>query len=268
MMVGRPKWATRSSVDRSGALAAVVGVAAQLLGGDLPEDAAPAEGRARAGELPVRAQDERRRAGVDLAVVHVVGELVEDDVALLAARRLRGDREDARDAAARADGLEGELGLRVDHQLLLVGERHLLVDLPREEDLLLGVIEVVADEHRRVAVAQVAARERLEGDDEGVADLAALGDPPEARAVLEERHLVGLEHDGLAVVGAEPRDEAGLRRQPVAEFLRRPLHEGQHGAPPPARRPLCRRFDLIGARSGACMAATARSRAHQEEPTP
>ena len=43
-------------------LPAVVRVLAQLLGGDLPEDAAPAERRGAAGELTVRAQDERGRA--------------------------------------------------------------------------------------------------------------------------------------------------------------------------------------------------------------
>ena len=76
-------------------LPAVVGVLAQLLGGDLPEDAAPPERRGAAGKLAVGAQDERGRARVDLSVVDVVGELVEEHVALLAAGRLRRHRDDA-----------------------------------------------------------------------------------------------------------------------------------------------------------------------------
>ena len=148
-----------------------VGVVTQLLVGDLPEDAAPPERRAATGELAVAAEDECCRAPVHLAVVHVVRELVEVDVALLAARRLRRVREDARELLRRAVRLERQLRLAVDDEALLVRERQLLVDLTRDEDLLLRVVEVVGDEDGGVLRAEVAARECLEGEEELEADL-------------------------------------------------------------------------------------------------
>ena len=61
--------------------------------------------------------------------------------------------------------------------------------------------------------------ERLEREEEREADLAALVDPPEPRAVGEELALVRLEDDGLVVVGHQRRDEPRLRHQPLLELL-------------------------------------------------
>ncbi len=100
-----------------------------------------------------------------------------------------------------AVGLEGELRLRIDDEPLLVRQRQLLVDLARDEDLLLGVVQVVAHEHAGVLLAEVTSGERLEREEEREAHLPALGDPAEAAAVLEEPELVGIKHDGFVVVG-------------------------------------------------------------------
>jgi len=58
------------------------------------------------------------RAAVDLSVVDVVGDLVEVDVAFLAARSLRRRRDDARQPLVGGIRLEGELGLRVHNHPL------------------------------------------------------------------------------------------------------------------------------------------------------
>ena len=76
-------------------LARVVRVLAQLLRGDLPEDAAPAQRSAAARQLPVGAQDERGAARVDLPIVHVMRQLVEVRVSALPARRLGRHADDA-----------------------------------------------------------------------------------------------------------------------------------------------------------------------------
>jgi hypothetical protein len=223
----------------------VVRVLAQLLAGDLPEDAAAPERRGAAAELSVRPEDERRRAAVDLAVVDVVGELVEVDVALLAARRLRRVRQDPRQPLAWAIGLEGQLGLGVHDQPLLVRERQLLMDLPGDEDLLLGILEVVAHEDAGVLLPQVAAGQGLQREEEREADLAALGDPAEAGAVLQEGHLVGLEHQGLVVEAGEPAQEAPLGRQPFSELLLAALDDPQRHDAPPAPTAVCLAFPAV-----------------------
>ena len=220
----------------------VVRVAAQLLGRDLPEDTAATERGAAARELPPRTQDEGGRAPVDLAVVHVVGKLVEVDVALLAARGLRRRRDDPRQPLVRRVRLEGELGLRVHDEALLVGERQLLVDLPGDEDLLLRVVEVVADEHRRVLVAQVTSGERLQGEDEREAHLPALGDPAKARAVPQEVDLVRLELEGLVVERRQAAQEPPLGGHPLGELLLGLLddaegHDGLRDTAPIPRKP-------------------------------
>lgn len=163
----------------------------------------------------MRAEDECGAARVDLAVVHVVGQLVEVRVAPLSSRRLGGHGDDAREAPALGVGLEGQLRLGISHEPLLVGERQLLVHLPGDEHLLDGVRQVVGDEHRGVAVTQVAAGEGLEGEEEGEAHLAALRHPAEARAVVQQGLLVGLQHHRLAVVVAQAGNESGLGGQPL-----------------------------------------------------
>ncbi|MFP2956563.1 hypothetical protein ACLEPN_01710 [Myxococcus sp. 1LA] len=120
-------------------LARVVRVLAQLLRGNFPEDAAPAQRGAAACELPMRAEDERGAARVHLPVIDVVGQLVEVRVAALPSRRLGGHGDDAREAPALGVGLEGQLRLRIRHELLLEGERQLLVYLPGDEHLLHGI---------------------------------------------------------------------------------------------------------------------------------
>jgi hypothetical protein len=222
----------------------VVRVLADLLARDLPEDPASAERRAAPRELSVRAEDQRRRPAVHLAVVHVVRELVEVDVALLPARCLRWVREDAREALVRAVRFERELGLRVDDELLLERERQLLVYLARDEDLLLRVLEVVANEDRGVLLAEVATREGLEREEKREADLTALRDPAKSAPVLEERDLVRLELDGLVVIRRKPRDEAPLAREPLGELLLGALDDGEGH----------RRFALIVVAEEACIA--------------
>jgi hypothetical protein len=208
----------------------VVRVLAQLLRGDFPEDAAPAKRGAAARELPVRAEDERGAARVDLAVVHVVGQLVEVRVAPLSARRLGGHGDDAGEAPALGVGLEGQLRLRIRHELLLEGCRQLLVHLPGDEHLLDGVAQVVRDEDGCVAVAQVAASEGLEGEEEGEAHLAALRHPAEAGAVVQQGLLVGLQHHRLAVVVAQSADEARLGGEPLGEVVLGALDDAErHG---------------------------------------
>ncbi|WP_426747404.1 hypothetical protein VZQ01_08010 [Myxococcus faecalis] len=152
----------------------------------------------------MRAQDEGGAACIDFAVVDQVRQLVEVDIAALAARRLGGNGDDAREAPASGVRLEGQLRLGIRHELLLVSKRQLLVHLPGDEHLLHGVTQVVRDEHRRVAVAQVAPCQGLEREEEGEAHLAALRDPTESGAVAEEGLLVRLQHHGLVVVLAQP----------------------------------------------------------------
>ncbi len=202
----------------------------QLLGVYLPEDASPAERGAAPCELPMRAQDEGGAACIDFAVVDQVRQLVEVDIAALAARRLGGNGDDAREAPASGVRLEGQLRLRIRHELLLVGERQLLVHLPGDEHLLDGVREVVRNEDRRVAVAQVAPRQGLEGEEEGEAHLAALRHPPESGAVAEKGLLVRLQHHRLAVVVAQARDEARLGGEPLGEVVLGALDDAEcHG---------------------------------------
>ncbi|GEL75605.1 hypothetical protein [Myxococcus virescens] len=157
-------------------------------------------------------------------------QLVEVDIAALAARRLGGNGDDAREAPALGVGLEGQLRLRVGDELLLVGERQLLVHLPGDEHLLHRVREVVRDEDGRVAVAQVAAGEGLEGEEEREAHLAALRHPPESGAVAEKGLLVRLQHHGFVVVLAQPGDEARLGGEPLGEVVLGALDDAErHG---------------------------------------
>ena len=156
-----------------------------------------------------------------------MGKLVEVDVALFAARGLRRRRDDPRQPLVRGVRLEGELRLRVHDQALLVRERQLLVDLPGDEDLLLGVVEVVADEHAGVFVTEVTSRERLQGEHEGEAHLPALGHPAKARAVLQELDLVRLELEGLVVEGCQPAQEPPFLGEPLGELLLGALDDAQ-----------------------------------------
>lgn len=107
------------------------------------------------------------------------------------------------------------------------------MDLARGQDLLLGIVEVVADEDRSVLLSQVAPGQSLERKQEREAHLTTLGDPAEAGAVLQERDLVGLQHEGLVIEGAEAAKEASLLGQPLGEPLLGPFDDAErHGAAP------------------------------------
>ena len=154
-------------------------------------------------------------------------QLVEVRVAPLSARRLGGHGDDAGEAPALGVGLEGQLRLRIGDELLLEGSGQLLVHLPGDEHLLHRVREVVGDEHRSVAVTQVAAGEGLEGEEEGEAHLAALRHPSEAGVVVQHGLLVGLQHHRFAVVVAQAGDEARLGGQPLGEVVLGPLDDAE-----------------------------------------
>jgi hypothetical protein len=164
-----------------------------------------------------------------------VRELVEQDVALLAPGRLRRNRQNPGDAAAGGVGLERKLRLRVHDEPLLVGDRQLVEGLTRDEDLLLRLVLRERHEHRGVPVPEVAPRQRLQRRNEGEAHLPALGDPPEAAAVLQECDLVGLKHDGFTVVVAQPADEPRLGGEPISEVVLCALDDAERHAAAPAR---------------------------------
>ena len=137
------------------------------------------------------------------------------------------------------------------------------MDLARDEDLLLGVVEVVADEDRRVLLAQVAAGQRLQREEEREADLAALRDPAEPGAVLQEVQLVLLERDGLVVVREQALGEAPLGADPVRELLLGALHDPKRHA---ALRAQVAR-DLAFVADGSLYGLVHRAEAPKGEPT-
>ena len=179
-----------------------------------------------------RAQDERGRALVDLAVVGVVGQLVEIEIALFATWCFGRHGDDARDALGRTVRLEAELGLGVGDQALAIGERKLLVELAGVVHLLDRVGERIADEDGRLTITQVAARDRLAREEEAEADLAGLHDPAVLALVLQERDLVAVERERLAIEGRHGREEAELRTQVGEHVVLGLLGDRQHGAPP------------------------------------